>query len=60
MTLLTEQEFDQLPEQEDVDHYELSDGELVIVSSATLGHNYLRDRLLIRLGNFLSANPLGT
>lgn len=50
-TLMTAEQFDQLPEEET--RYELLDGELIEVPSATLGHNVIQAILLTSLMNFL-------
>lgn len=57
-TLLTVEHLERLPETCDVS-YELDQGELVEVSSATYLHNRIRDRLVQRLMNHLDAqkNP---
>jgi len=57
-TLLTIEHLERLPETSDVS-YELDQGELVEVSSATYLHNRIRDRLVQRLMNHLDAqkNP---
>jgi Uma2 family endonuclease len=53
-TLLTVEHLERLPEARDVS-YELDQGELVEVSSATYLHNRIRDRLVQRLMNHLDA-----
>ena len=53
-TLLTVEHLERLPETCDVS-YELDQGELVEVSSATSLHNRIRDRLVQRLMNHLDA-----
>ena len=53
-TLLTVEHLERLPETCDVS-YELDQGELVEVSSATYLHNRIRDRLVQRLMNHLDA-----
>jgi len=53
-TLLTVEHLERLPETGDVS-YELDQGELVEVSSASLLHNYMRDRLVHRLMTHLDA-----
>lgn len=54
-TLLTVEHLERLPETCDVS-YELDQGELVEVSSATYLHNRIRDRLVQRLMNHLDAH----
>ena len=53
-TLLTVEHLERLPETGDVS-YELDQGELVEVSSASYLHNRIRDRLVHRLMNHLDA-----
>ncbi|HSR05778.1 MAG TPA: Uma2 family endonuclease [Bryobacteraceae bacterium] len=53
-TLLTVEHLERLPETGDVS-YELDQGELVEVSSATYLHNRIRDRMVQRLMNHLDA-----
>jgi len=53
-TLLTVEHLERLPETGDVS-YELDQGELVEVSSASYLHNRIRDRLIQRLMNHLDA-----
>jgi Uma2 family endonuclease len=53
-TLLTVEHLERLPETGEVS-YELDQGELVEVSSATYLHNRIRDRLVQRLMNHLDA-----
>ena len=53
-TLLTVEHLERLPETVDVS-YELDQGELVEVSSATYLHNRIRDRMVQRLMNHLDA-----
>jgi Uma2 family endonuclease len=53
-TLLTVEHLERLPETCDVS-YEIDQGELVEVSSATYLHNRIRDRLVQRLMNHLDA-----
>ena len=53
-TLVTVEQLERLPETGDVS-YELDQGELVEVSSASLLHNYMRDRLVHRLMTHLDA-----
>ncbi len=55
-TLLTVEHLERLPETCDVS-YELDQGELVEVSSASYLHNRIRDRLLHRLMNYLDTHP---
>ena len=57
-TLLTVDQFEQLPEEEAIRH-ELDEGELVDVSGATYQHNSIRDHLIEILRAFLRAGRLG-
>src|ERR1700730_6199354 len=50
-TLISAEEFDRLPEEEGR-RYELLDGELIEVASATPGHNALVAILLMGLGRY--------
>jgi Uma2 family endonuclease len=51
-------EFLELPEAEGV-HYELDEGELLREASPTLRHNLVRQRLAMRLAQFVEARELG-
>jgi Uma2 family endonuclease len=57
-TLLTVEQFDQLPEEEH-DRYELDHGELVEVSSGNYQHNQIRGRLEASLRVFLAKRQIG-
>ena len=57
-TLMTAEQFDALPEEE-CRKWELLDGELIEVSSATPKHNRILARLLRLLDNFAEARKLG-
>ncbi len=57
-TLLTVEEFLQLPEPPDSRH-ELVEGELITVSPTMPEHNAVRDTLLVALRNFLAGRELG-
>ena len=61
-TLLTVADYAGLPEEE-WRKYELSQGELVPrygeEMSARPSHNRVRDRVIVRLGNYLDSNPVG-
>jgi len=57
-TLLTVEQFDQLPEEEH-DRYELDHGELVEVGSGTYQHNEIRGILEHALRAFLAAHRVG-
>ncbi len=57
-TLLTIDDFERLPDEQAKDH-ELVDGELIDVSERTLGHNQLRDHLLVLLAQIVSDHGLG-
>ncbi|MGH9721863.1 MAG: Uma2 family endonuclease [Bryobacteraceae bacterium] len=57
-TLLTVEQFSQLPEEE-VCRYELIEGELVEVSSGTLRHNKVRDRIFSHLNEHLKSVGIG-
>ena len=56
-TLITAEEYQALPETENGVEYELSRGELIVLASPTLFHNWLRDDVLERLRVFLRQNP---
>ncbi len=57
-TLLTVEQFEQLPEREDV-RYELDHGELIEVSGPSYQHNDIRDAILTALRTFLREHRLG-
>jgi Uma2 family endonuclease len=57
-TLMTAEQFDALPEEEGR-KWELLDGELIEVSSATPEHNFILAQLLSLLHSFVIANRLG-
>src|SRR5437667_10903322 len=57
-TLMTVEQFAQLPE-DGVRQFELAQGELVEVGNTTFLHNWIRDRILLRLGIFLTQSRLG-
>src|SRR5215472_16579458 len=57
-TRLTFDEFQKLPEQEGT-RYELDEGELVIEPSPTFLHNRIRDRIAIRLSEFVKTHRIG-
>ena len=56
-TLITAEEYQALPETENGVEYEMSRGELVVLASPTLFHNWLRDDILERLRVFLRQYP---
>ncbi|HEV2382671.1 MAG TPA: Uma2 family endonuclease [Terriglobia bacterium] len=56
-TLITAGEYQALPEMENGAEYEMSGGELIVLASATLFHNWLRDDILERLRMFLRQHP---
>ena len=60
-TLLTVDQFLELPQVRDDDYsrYELWQGELVEMGETTLFHNWIRDLLLRRIGNFAESAKLG-
>jgi Uma2 family endonuclease len=58
ITRITFDEFLRLPEGSG-EHYELSEGELIMEASPTLRHNRIRDRIARRLHDFVSAHKLG-
>ncbi|MGD0695425.1 MAG: Uma2 family endonuclease [Terriglobia bacterium] len=57
-TLLTLEQFDQLPEKEGV-LYELNEGDLVIMTEPMPRHNRVRDKVARHLGNFVEERKLG-
>lgn len=57
-TLLTIEQFDQLPERDDV-IYELDEGELVTMARPRPRHNLVRDKVARLLGNFADERKLG-
>jgi Uma2 family endonuclease len=57
-TRLTFEEFQNLPEREDV-HYELDDGELLMETSPAARHNLVRQRIAMSLTQFVEPKPLG-
>jgi len=57
-TLLTIEEFDQLPIQEGV-LYELNQGELVTMTEPMPRHNWVRDNIARLMGNYVEARKLG-
>src|SRR5260370_5076922 len=57
-TLMTAEQFDRLPE-EDGRRWELLDGELIQVSSATAGHNEVEAKLLVSMRLFMDPRQLG-
>jgi Uma2 family endonuclease len=58
-TLLTIEQFDALPERDDV-RYELVRGELIEMPRPIPAHNLVRDTILYDLLRFLEEHPLGT
>jgi Uma2 family endonuclease len=56
-TLITLEEYQALPETENGFEYEMSEGELIVLASATLFHNRRRDDVLERLRVFLRQHP---
>ncbi len=56
-TLITVEEYAALPEAENGLEYELSKGELIVLASATLFHNRMRDDILERFRVFLRQHP---
>jgi Uma2 family endonuclease len=61
-TLLTVQQFLELPQvkEDDYRRYELWQGEVVEMGENIPFHNWIRDRILIALSNFLEKTKLGT
>jgi Uma2 family endonuclease len=58
-SLLTVEEFDQLPEREDVT-YELDEGELIIMARPRPRHNLVRENLAYHLGALVRQRNLGS
>ncbi|HUI43608.1 MAG TPA: Uma2 family endonuclease [Terriglobia bacterium] len=56
-TLIALEEYEALPEAENGVDYELSEGELIVLASPTLFHNWMRDEILIRFSIFLRQHP---
>ena len=56
-TLITTEEYQALPETQNGVEYEMSRGELVVLASPTLFHNWLRDDILERLRVYLRQQP---
>jgi Uma2 family endonuclease len=57
-TLLTTEQFDQLPEKEGV-LYELNEGELVVMTEPAPRHNIIRDNIAAALRGFVHPGQLG-
>jgi len=57
-TLLTLEQFEQLPEQDGV-RYELKDGELVRMGTAKTGHERTKFRILRSLIAYILKQPIG-
>ncbi len=57
-TLITVEQFLRLPDEESR-RYELWQGELVDVGETIFDHNWIRDRLLVCIANFLMSTRLG-
>lgn len=57
-TKLTFEEFQDLPEREGT-HYELDEGELLMEASPAVRHNLVRQRIAMRLMQFVESNHLG-
>ncbi len=57
-TKLTFEDYEKLPEREGAG-YELDEGELVIEPSPALRHNLIRQRIAMRLMEFVESNQLG-
>jgi Uma2 family endonuclease len=57
-TLLTIEQFDQLPEREDV-IYELDEGELITMARPRARHNLVRESAARHIGNFVEDRHLG-
>ena len=57
-TLLTIEQFDQLPERDDV-LYELDEGELIIMARPLPRHNLVRESAARHIGNFVEKRHLG-
>jgi hypothetical protein len=58
ITKITFEEFQDLPEREGV-HFELDEGELLMEVSPAARHNLIRQRIAMKLMNFVEANDLG-
>ena len=56
--LMSAEEFARISTAENED-YELVDGELIPLSSATLLHNIIKDRIVRFVGNYFDKNPIG-
>ena len=56
-TLISLEEYEALPETENGFEYELSSGELIVLASPTLFHNWIRDDILVRFHVFLRQHP---
>jgi Uma2 family endonuclease len=56
-TLITAEEYQSLPETQNGVEYEMRGGELVVLASPTLFHNWIRDDILERLRVFRRQNP---
>jgi Uma2 family endonuclease len=57
-TRLTFEQFQDLPEREGV-HYELDEGELLMEASPAARHNLVRQRIAMKLTQFVESNRLG-
>src|SRR6266849_6120127 len=57
-TKLTFEEFEALPEQEGI-HYELDEGELLMEASPAARHNLVRQRIAMKLMQFVESSHLG-
>src|SRR5437660_28386 len=57
-TLMTVEQFAQMPREEAV-HFELVEGELVPVASATPEHAWVRDGVLVKMRVFLDGKKIG-
>src|ERR1035438_9763440 len=57
-TLMTVEQFLQLPDEESR-RYELWQGELIEVGETIFSHNWIRDKLLVCISNFLMSVKLG-
>jgi len=56
-TLISIEEYDDLPETEDGVEYELSEGELIVLASPMLFRNRMRQDILVRFHLFLRQHP---
>jgi Uma2 family endonuclease len=56
-TLISLEDYEALPEAENGFEYELSNGELIVLASPTLFHNWIRDDILERFRVFLRQHP---